>query len=196
MSNHHAKNGSNKPDNYTGTSKSDVYHGLGGDDIINGGAGNDKLYGDKGNDDISGSSGNDHLYGGAGDDNLTGDFAQEFQAPSNDVLKGGAGDDFLSGGVGTDRLIGGAGSDSFAFYESISGLTSDVSIVEDFNPKGDADHHDYIAIYSGGREDFDSISKLMKEKNGNVEIIFDKHHYMVIEHTQISDLTADHFFFN
>jgi Ca2+-binding RTX toxin-like protein len=192
-----SKHGTNKPDHYTGSDKGDVYHGLGGDDYIFGAVGNDKLYGDTGADAVYGGLGNDTLYGGAGDDHLYGDMGAQDEKPSNDVLFGGAGDDILSGNVGKDKLTGGGGADTFVFYSTPNQaftIDSEVDIITDFKASGK--DHDYAEIFTDGNvePDYDAVHALMKQKNGNVEIIFDKHHYLVIEHVKIGQLTSDDFF--
>jgi Ca2+-binding RTX toxin-like protein len=192
-----SKHGTGKPDHYTGSDGNDVYHGLGGDDYIFGAIGNDKLYGDAGADAVYGAVGNDTLYGGAGDDHLYGDMGAQDEKPSNDALFGGAGNDILSGNVGKDKLTGGGGADTFVFYSTPKDaftIDSEVDIITDFKAAGK--NHDYAEIFTNGNvdPDYDSVHALMTQKNGNVEIVFDKHHYLVFEHMKIAQLSSDDFF--
>jgi Ca2+-binding RTX toxin-like protein len=195
MSKH--EHGTDKPDHYTGSSGNDVYHGLGSDDYIFGAVGSDKLYGDDGDDEIYGGVGNDTLYGGTGADHLYGDLGAQDEKPSNDVLFGGAGDDVLTGNVGKDTLTGGGGADTFVFYSTPDEFftqDSEVDIITDFKAGGK--NHDYAQIFTRGNvdPDYESIQAIMKQKGDNVEIVFDKHHILVIEHMKIAQLTSDDFF--
>jgi Ca2+-binding RTX toxin-like protein len=72
----------------------------------------DTLVGDAAANSLDGGIGNDYIYGNDG----------------NDTLNGGAGNDWLFGGTGADIINGGADLDAASYWDSVLGVTVDLSL--------------------------------------------------------------------
>jgi Ca2+-binding RTX toxin-like protein len=114
---------------------------------------------------LDGEGGSDYLVGGQG----------------NDILVGGAGHDFLKGSGGDDIMIGGAHDDIFVWGSSGGTWT-----VTDF-----VQGEDHIQV---GAPDFDYVMQHAAQVGDDTQITMDGS-VMILQHVQLSSLTASDFFF-
>jgi len=180
-----------------GGSESDDLFGGRGNDIIEGGAGNfrdtlfggandDILNGGDGNDALRGNTGEDTLNGGGGTDNLQGGNQSDILNGGSgiDTLDGGSGNDILNGGADNDRLTGGSSNDLFIF-ENGSGTDR----ITDFNFGAG----DQIDLTDFGLADFDAVTALATEVNGDVRIQLDADDRLILLDTTLASLDANDF---
>ena len=110
----------------TGGAGNDTLTGI---EVVQGSDWNDVLTGDGVENGLIGGAGQDWLQGLNGADVLSG-------GDGHDSVWGGAGDDILDGGPGDDTLDGGAGTDTASYLTALSGVTVDLSILDDQNTHG------------------------------------------------------------
>ncbi len=181
-----------KGDDYLdGGDGNDELEGGKGNDTLFGGAGDDELEGDKGDDYLDGGDGNDELEGGKGDDTLIG-------GAGHDELEGGKGDDYLDGGLGNDWIEGGKGDDYI-----VSGDGDDVILydAEDggFDTIADFSASDRLVIEEGDEadiEDFDDLMDAATQIGADVFIDFGDGNGLLLQNTQLENLTEDQFIFD
>lgn len=117
---------------------------------------------------IQGTLGDDDLLGTASDDQ----FAAE---AGNDILRGQGGNDFYLGGTGQDQFVFSAGAD----------------FVGDFNLQDDR-----VVLLDLGISSFAQVQLLLQQWGPNAAIAIDSENWIVLENTNIADLTPVHFGFS
>ncbi len=136
-----------------------------GDDVLRSATGDDFLFGNSGRDTLEGGGGADLLSGGRG----------------RDVLDGGSGADVIEGGRGDDVLTGGYDADIFRFHKSdgrdrITDFELDLDRIE--------------LAHLDGFGDLDLV-----QIGSDVMVMLGGGDHILIENTEVTDLTADHFIF-
>jgi len=150
----------------------DVLSGGYGDDLINAGYGNDTVYGNQGDDVLYGNQGSDWIHGGQG----------------NDTIYGGKGGDTVNGGVGNDMLFGNLGDDLFVFARGFGHDT-----IGDFSVTNG--NSDVINFGAGTFTSYADVQSHMVQQGGDVIIALNSADTIVVQHVDVSMLTADHFLF-
>lgn len=140
-----------------------------------------RVFGLAGNDTITGTAGSDLLYGGAGSDVLDG-------RAGADWIYGGEGNDTLTGGGGNDLLNGGLGDDIFVVDAGLRGRVT----IEDFR-QNDVEHDVVKLVGSGFRSIADVLSHGVQ--NGDGVLLHVGQTDVLLQHTQLADLSSDMFVF-
>lgn len=160
--------------------------GLAGNDMLEGSDARNILIGGAGDDDLSGNGGNDRIIAGVGDDIGVGGAGADIMlgGAGNDDLDGGTGDDTLNGGAGSNVLTGGDGEDSFVFARGTHAVT-------------DFETGDLVDLGLSARiSDYaDLVANHMTQAGADVVIDDGRGSLMILQDTQLSDLSADDFAF-
>ncbi|WP_282096737.1 calcium-binding protein [Epibacterium ulvae] len=165
----------------TGTQGRNRLIGGAGNDQIRSLSGRDRLNGGNGDDNLNGGRGNDIVLGGVGEDTVVG-------GNGNDRLRGQDGDDLIIGGRGRDLLWGGDGNDTFLFNGNWG-----QDRVKDFDIGTDT------LLIRGANEasDFASFQDAAQQVGDNIvyDASDDGRNVIVIENTDLNDLSVDDFLF-
>ena len=200
-------------DAITGNADDNVIAGGGGDNWLSGGGGNDRFIApgaDGGTDTVFGGTisrpdGIDTVDYSGESNALTFDFA--LGSDSGGILGsvtsggrtlanlhgiagaiGGAGNDTMISGSGNDIFTGGAGADHFTFASASGNDT-----ITDFTAAGPG--NDVIEIDIPGITTFIAVKALMSQSGADTIISLDAHDQILLQHVQMSQLTAADFVF-